>query len=76
LYSSYKKKDILGAIKQIEDISLKDEETFNYLQYLFMHDRQFNNIRVVEQARNRMKQNANEDIVKQSLNIKIMKEGV
>ena len=76
LYSHYKKKDMLGAIKQMEEISLKDEETFNYLQYLFMQDRQFNNIRVVEQARNRMKQNANEDIVKQSLNINIIKGGI
>ena len=76
MYSSYKKKDILGAIKQIEDISLKDEETFNYLQYLFMHASQFSKIQLIEQARNRMKQNANEDIVKQTLNIKIMEEGV
>ena len=76
LYSCYKRKDILGAIKQIEEISLKDEETFNYLQYLFMQNGQFDKINVVEKVRNRMKQNANEDIVKQTLNIKIMKGGI
>ena len=41
-----------------------------------MQDNQFNKIHIVEGARNRMKQNANEDIVKQALNIKIMKGGI
>ena len=75
LYKCYKKKDMLGAIKAIEQVSFKDDETFNYLQYLFMKDNSYDKIPIVENARNRMKQNANEDIVKQALNIYIMKGG-
>lgn len=75
LYKCYKKQDMLGAIKSIEQVTFKDDETFNYLQYLFMKDNNFSKIPIVENARNRMKQNANEDIVKQALNIYIMKGG-
>lgn len=75
LYKCYKKQDMLAAIKNIEQISLKDDEFFNYLQYLFMKDNKFDKIPIIENARNRMKQNANEDIVKQALNIHIMKGG-
>lgn len=76
LYLCYKRKDMLNAIKHIEQVSFKDEETFNYLEYLFMQDGFYDKIQHVENARNRMKQNASEDIVKQSLNIHIMKGGV
>lgn len=76
LYSCYKKKDILGAMKLIDQVSFKDDETFNYLQYLFIKDSFYDKIPIIEKARNRMKQNANEDIVKQSLNINIMKGGI
>lgn len=75
LYKCYKKQDMLGAIKSIEQVSFKDEETFNYLQYLFMEDNNYDKIQIIENARNRMKQNANEDMVKQALNIQIMKGG-
>ncbi len=75
LYKCYKKKDMLGAMKTIEYVSFKEDETFNYLQHLFMKDNNFAQILVIENARNRMKQNANEDIVKQALNIYIMKGG-
>ncbi len=76
LYSCYKNKDALNAIKIIDQISFKDDETFNYLTYLFMQDKQYAKISIIEKARNRMKQNANEDIVKQALNISIMKGGI
>lgn len=75
LYKHYKKQDKLGAITSIEQVNFKDDETFNYLQYLFMKDNNFEKIPLIENARNRMKQNANEDIVKQALNIYIMKGG-
>lgn len=75
LYKYYKKQDMLGAIRCIEQVNFKDDETFNYLEYLFMKDDDFDKIPLVENVRNRMKQNANEDIVKQALNIYIMKGG-
>lgn len=75
LYSCYKKKDMLKSMKCIEQISFKDDETFNYLEYLFMKDNIYDKIQYIEKARNRMKQNANEDMVKQTLNICILKGG-
>lgn len=76
LYRNYKKQDVLGSMKSIEQVNFKDDETFNYLQYLFMRDEKFDKIAIIEKAKNRMKQNANEDIVKQALNIYILKGGV
>lgn len=76
LYSVYKNKDILAATQTIEQINFKDEDTFNYLQYLFMKDASYDKLQLIEESKNRMKQNANEDIVKQALNIKIMKGGI
>ena len=73
LYRCYKKKDMLKAMKQIEQVSFKDDETYNYLSYLFMQDNLYDKIPIIEKARNRMKQNASEDMVKQSLNIHLMK---
>lgn len=69
------KGDILDIIKTAEEISFKDEETFNYLEYLFMLDKQYDKIPIIEEAKNRMKQNANEDMVKQAFIIKIRKAG-
>ncbi|MBQ8042569.1 MAG: DNA polymerase III subunit [Clostridia bacterium] len=75
LHSCYKKRDVIAAIKCVEQVSFKDEETFNYLQYLFMQDRDYSKIQFIEKARNRMRRNANEDMVKQALNIQLMKGG-
>lgn len=76
LYYCYKKKDMLKAMKAVEQISFKDDETFNYLTYLFIQDAVYDQIHIIEKARNRMKQNASEDMVKQALNINIMKGGI
>lgn len=75
LYTCYKKGNMLNAMKSIEQVNFKDDETFNYLQYLFMKDKAYDKISLVEKARNRMKQNANEDMVKQALNIEMIKGG-
>lgn len=74
MYKCIKNKDKLKLTKSIEQINFKDEETFNYIQHLFYIDRLYDKITCVEQARKRMKQNANEDIVKQAFSIKVMKE--
>ena len=62
-------------MKVAEEISFKDEETFNYLQHLFMLEKKYDKIQIIEDAKNRMKQNANEDIVKQAFIIRIKKAG-
>lgn len=72
LYSYIKSKDKINAIKEIENISFKDDETFRYLEYLLFKDEEYNKIDIVEYSKKRMKQNANEDMVKQSFLIKIM----
>ncbi len=75
LFSCYEGKDMLGAMKNIDQISFKDEETFNYWQYLFMKAKEYAKVPIVEKARIRMKQNASEEMVKQAFNIQTMKEG-
>lgn len=75
LVQAMNKKDMLDIMKVAEEISFKDEETFNYLQHLFMLEKNYDKIQIVEDTKNRMKQNANEDIVKQAFIIRIKKAG-
>ena len=73
-YESVKKSKRIDALNHLEQISFKDEDTFKYLEYLMMCDKNYSKMHIIEKARNRMKQNANEDIVKQTFYIKMSKE--
>ena len=74
LYKFIKAKDKTSSIKIIDEISFKNEETFRFLEYLVLKDKSYNKIEIIEHARKRMKQNANEDMVKLAFVINMMKE--
>lgn len=72
--SKIKNKDKLGTMKALEEVNFKDEETFKYLEYLFLKNNEYSNVPIVEYARRRMLENANEDIVKQAFMLKILRK--
>ena len=74
LYRFIIKKDKLSAMSKIEEVNFKDVETFNYLEYLLMKDKIYDKISIVEKAKRRIEQNANEDMVKQSFIIKMVEK--
>ena len=74
LYKAIKDKDKVSVIKKLEQINFKNEETFRYLQHLSFKDKNYSKVDTIEKARRRMKQNANEDMVKLAFAINMMKE--
>lgn len=73
-YNLYKNKDILEMTKLLDDISFKDDEVFNYLEYLYLKGNDYNKISLIENARIRMGENANELILKQALVIELIRK--
>lgn len=73
-YDLYKNKDILEMTKLLDDISFKDDEVFNYLEYLYLKGNDYNKISLIENARIRMGENANELILKQALVIELIRK--
>ena len=73
-YNLYKNKDILEMTKMLDDISFKDDEVFNYLEYLYLKGNDYNKISLIENARIRMGENANELILKQALVIELIRK--
>lgn len=72
--SKIESKDKLSTMKALEEVDFKDEETFKYFEYLFLKNKEYSNIPVVEYVRRRMLENANEDIVKQAFMLKILRK--
>jgi len=72
--SKIKNGDKLGTMKALEEVNFKDEETFKYFEYLFLKNNGYSNVPIVEYARRRMLENANEDIVKQAFMLKILRK--
>ena len=76
LYLAIKKQEMLRAMKLIEQISFKDDETFKYLQHIYLENGEYAKIQEVEYARKRMLENANEDILKQAMILKLMERSI
>lgn len=74
LYKYIKDNDKINAIRKIDEVNFKNDETFRFLEYLLFNDKNYSKIEIVEKAKKRMKQNANEDMVKTTFVINLMKE--
>lgn len=72
-YKYYKTHDILEMTKQLDDIDFKDNEVFNYLEYLYLKGKEYAKIPLIEDARVKIEENANESILKQALIIKLIR---
>lgn len=69
IVENIKKKNELQVLKLIDKIAFKNTDALDYLQYLLYTNNLYNELFLVEEARNRMKYNANEDILKTVLAI-------
>ena len=61
-------------MKALEEVNFKDDETFKYFEYLFLKNSKYEAIPIVEYARRRMLENANDDIVKQAFMLKMLRK--
>ncbi len=65
-------KDKLGVINALNEVSFKDEETFKYLEYIFLRNKMYSLVPLVEYAKNRMNENGNEDMIKTAFMLKVI----
>ena len=69
IVNGIKTKKELQVLKLIDKISLKNTNALDYLQYLLYINKLYSELFLVEEARNKIKYNANEDILKTVLAI-------
>jgi len=69
IVENIKKKNELQVLRLLEKITFKNTDALDYLQYLLYLNNLYDELFLVEEARNKMKYNANEDILKTVLAI-------
>lgn len=69
IVENIKKKNEGQVLKSLDKISFKNTDALDYLQYLLYLNNLYDELFLVEEARNKMKYNANEDILKTVLAI-------
>lgn len=69
IVENIKNRNELQVLKLIDKISFKNTDALDYLQYLLYLNNLYNELFLVEEARNKMKYNANDDILKTVLAI-------
>ncbi len=66
-----KAKDKISVINLLKDVSLKDELIFKYIEYLMLKNAMYGALPLLEDARKAVNSNANEDMQKMKLAIKL-----
>lgn len=66
-----KAKDKISVINLLKDVSLKDALTFKYIEYLMLKNAMYDALPLLEDARKAVNSNANEDMQKMKLAIKL-----
>ncbi len=66
--------DKYGAVKALEEVDFKDDETFRYLEYIFLKNKMYNLVPIVEKLKIRMEQNGSEDMIKTAFVINILRK--
>ena len=66
--------DKYGTLKALEEIDFKDDETFRYFEYIFLKNKMYNLVPMVEKLKTRMEQNGSEDMIKTAFVINILRK--
>ncbi|MBR6614008.1 MAG: hypothetical protein IKK84_04500 [Clostridia bacterium] len=66
--------DKYGTLKALEEVDFKDDETFRYFEYIFLKNKMYNLVPVVEKLKTRMEQNGSEDMIKTAFVINILRK--
>ncbi len=65
-------KDKIGTLNALNEVSFKDEEAFKYFEYIFLRNKMYSLVPIVEYAKNRMNENGNEDMIKTAFMLKVI----
>lgn len=72
LYKFIQNKDIIEAFKQSSNIKFNDEDSLDYLEFVLYKKNKYNCIKIIENAKNRLKFNGNYDIIIDSMLLRLI----
>lgn len=72
LYKLIQNKDIIEAFKQSSNIKFNDEDSLDYLEFVLYKKNKYNCIKIIENAKNRLKFNGNYDIIIDSMLLRLI----
>ena len=72
LYKYIQNKDIIEAFKHSSNIKFNDEDSLDYLEFVLYKKNKYNCIKIIENAKNRLKFNGNYDIIIDSMLLRLI----
>ena len=72
LYKYIQNKDIIEAFKYSSNIKFNDEDSLDYLEFVLYKKNKYNCIKIIENAKNRLKFNGNYDIIIDSMLLRLI----
>lgn len=72
LYKFIQNKDIIEAFKHSSNIKFNDEDSLDYLEFVLYKKNKYNCIKIIENAKNRLKFNGNYDIIIDSMLLRLI----
>ena len=72
LYKLIQNKDIIEAFKYSSNIKFNDEDSLDYLEFVLYKKNKYNCIKIIENAKNRLKFNGNYDIIIDSMLLRLI----
>lgn len=72
LYTYVENKDIIDTLKYSSNINFNDDDSLDYLEFILYKRNKYNCIKIVENAKNRLKFNGNYDIIIDSMLLRLI----
>ena len=72
LYLYIKEQDTIRAMKKSQDIDFAQDDTLDYLEYILYKNNAYSCVKIVENAKNRLKFNGNYDIIIDSMLLRLI----
>lgn len=72
LYKLIQNKDIIETFKYSSNIKFNDEDSLDYLEFVLYKKNKYNCIKIIENAKNRLKFNGNYDIIIDSMLLRLI----
>lgn len=72
LYNCIKEKDSIKVLKFSSDIEFESDNLLDYLEFILYKNNEYNCIKIIENAKNRLKMNGNYDIIIDSMLLRLI----
>ena len=72
LYTYIKKNDIITSLKYSTNIDFSDDDSLDYLEFILYKSNRYNCIKIIENAKKRLKYNGNYDIIIDSMLLRLI----